>query len=70
MDAETWHRNKDRPAVVREHREELMEQLSVEEPIPDTDSLAEVRDWLERYKSTVTHQLSENTTDEGESDSA
>ena len=56
MDAETWHQHKDRPAFVREHREAIHDAVDVSEEIPD-GPLHEVRNWLDRYKSTVTKQL-------------
>jgi hypothetical protein len=55
-----WQRNKDRPAFVREYRDELHEHISTEEEIPDSDSLKAVREWLGRYKGTVTRQLNDD----------
>jgi hypothetical protein len=57
---EQWQANKDRPAYVREHREELTEHLTeLKDPIPEEGSLHEIREWLDDYKGTVTRQLSE-----------
>lgn len=50
---------KQRPAWVREHRDDLMDVLDVSEEIPTDASLAAVRDWLERYRGTVTRQLND-----------
>lgn len=62
MDAETlreyWEANKDRPAFVLEHREDLMEYVTTSEPIPK-DGIYGVREWLASYKATVTRQLNE-----------
>jgi hypothetical protein len=55
-----WDRNKDRPAFVREHREEIHDHTDTSEPIPD-GSLAEVRHWLDSYKGTVTRQLNDDS---------
>lgn len=55
-----WAANKDRPAFVRERREEIHEHTDTSDPIPDSDSLAAVRDWLASYKGTVTRQLGES----------
>ena len=59
-----WSRNKDRPAWVREHRDALAEYVDTDEPIPD-DQLWRVREWLNRYKSTVTKQLNAAVDGEG-----
>lgn len=58
MDAATWHANNDRPAFVRENREAIHEAVDVSEDIPDAP-LPQVRDWMARYKGTVTKQLEE-----------
>jgi len=58
---ELWHRNSDRPAFVRNYRDEIHEHTDLSDPIPD-GSLAEVRHWMGRYKGTVTRQLGESTT--------
>jgi hypothetical protein len=57
---QTWQtaQDRDRPAVVRNHRDGLMAHLDVSEAIP-TDSLASVRDWMDRYAGTVTTQLTD-----------
>jgi len=60
---EVWSENKDRPAFVREHREEIHEYTDTNDPVPD-GSLHEVRQWLDRFKSTVTRQLGENAKSE------
>lgn len=53
---QAWQAQSDRPAWVREHRDQLNEHTDTSEPVPD-GSLAEVRDWIRRYKGTVTRQL-------------
>lgn len=60
--SELWERNgnKDRPAFVREHRDALHAHTDTTDPIPE-GSLSEVRLWLNRYKSTVTRQLNDDT---------
>jgi hypothetical protein len=52
-----WQRNKHRPAFVRNYAEEIGEYINTDEPIPEGDSLAATRRWLERYRGTVTRQL-------------
>jgi hypothetical protein len=42
--------------VIRNHREALLEHLDVDDPIP-TGSLADIRDWMDRYASVVSKQL-------------
>jgi len=67
-DAGQGLQNKDRPAFVREHADALDEHTDTSDPVPDPEgaSMAEYRDWLERYKSVVTKQLNgENTNGEG-----
>lgn len=55
-----WHANKDRPAWVRANRDELMDAVNTSEPIPGEDgSIYEVREWLKKYKGTVSGQLNE-----------
>jgi len=57
-------RGTDRPVWVRENRDELMEHLNVDEPIPGEEaSTYEVRDWLERYRSTISRQLNDDSDD-------
>jgi len=58
---ELWQRHNDRPAFVREYREELMAHLSVDDPIPESDSLAQIRDWMNRYAGTVSRQLNDDS---------
>lgn len=58
-----WHANKHRPAWLRERRAELHEALTVDEPIPDSGALSELRDWLDRYAPTVTRQLDDRVAD-------
>lgn len=60
---EEWQNNKHRPIYVREHRDVIHEHTDIDEPIPD-GSAAEVRDWLDSYKGTVTRQLGESDTTE------
>ncbi len=60
-----WHDNNDRPAWVRARRADLMAHLSVDDAIPSS-SLADIHSWLERYRSTVTRQLSDAV--DGETD--
>lgn len=71
MDAEAlrdaWNENKDRPAWVLEHREELAEYITTDEPIP-VDGMYGVRLWLARFKATVTRQLNEAAEGGGGSD--
>jgi hypothetical protein len=57
---ELWQRNKDRPAFVRNYREEIHEHTDTEDPIPD-GSLFQVRQWLDSYKGVVTRQLNDDT---------
>ena len=53
-----WHATgKDRPAWVREHADDLRSHLTIDEDIPDEGSMYRLRDWLERYRGTVTRQL-------------
>jgi hypothetical protein len=54
---EVWQRNKHRPAFVRNYAEEIAQYINTEDPIPEGDSLAATRRWLERYRGTVTRQL-------------
>lgn len=54
---EEWQANNDRPAYVREHRETIEAHTDTSDPIPEDASLHEIREWLNRYKSTVTRQL-------------
>ena len=55
-------RNKHRPAVVRTHREAFVEHTETSDAVPDTEaSLAEFRDWLDRYRGTITRQLNDDT---------
>lgn len=56
---------RDRPAVLREHRDAFNEHLSTEDPVP-AGSIHDVRAWMDRYKGTVTRQLSEETADTDE----
>jgi hypothetical protein len=58
---EEWQANKDRPAYVREHRETLAEHIDTSDPIPEDGTLSRVRDWLQRYRGTVTRQLNPNS---------
>lgn len=53
-----WDANNDRPAVIREYRDELNAHIDTAEEIPD-GSLFEVREWLGRFKGTVTRQLND-----------
>jgi len=55
---EHWQRNKARPTWVKNHRDTLMEYLSVDDPIPTTSNHA-VQQWVNRYSSTVSRQLRE-----------
>lgn len=59
---ELWELNKDRPAFVREYRDEIHGHTDTSEPIP-TGSLHDVRQWLEKYKGTVTRQLDDDSDD-------
>jgi len=64
-------RNKDRPAFVREYREAFAAYTSTSDPVPSPDaSLKRYREWLERYRGTVTRQIndSEETDPHDESD--
>lgn len=56
---ELWQANKDRPAFVLEHREELADHTDTSDPIP-TSSIYEVRQWLKNYSGTVTRQLNDD----------
>ena len=49
--------NKDRPAFLMEHAGELSEHVETDDAIPVDGELADAREWLERYKGTVTQQL-------------
>jgi hypothetical protein len=73
MDAEElsqlWHRNKDRPAWVREHREAIQEHTDIDEPIPN-GALSKVRRWLNDYKGVVTRQLPDAETPTTDEESA
>lgn len=53
---DAWQANKDRPAWVRENRDEIHDQTNTSEAIPD-GSIYEVRQWLQSYKGAVTRQL-------------
>jgi len=55
---EHWNRNSARPTWVRNHADDLMDYLSVDEPIPET-SLHDIQDWVNRYSATVSRQLRE-----------
>jgi len=71
MDRETlanqWQANNHRPAWVMENREALEEHIDTSEPIPESGSLYEIRQWLARFKGTVTKQLQDDAdTPEGE----
>lgn len=57
---ELWKHNKDRPAFVREYREEIHEHTDLSEPIPE-GSLFEVRKWLDSYKGVVTRQIDDDS---------
>lgn len=61
---EQWQANNDRPAWVRENREAIHDYTDTSDRVPEGE-LHEVRDWLGRYKSTVTTQL---TADDGGED--
>jgi len=61
---EEWQANNDRPAWVRNRREEIHEHTDTSDEIPN-GSLFEVRQWLQSYKGTVTRQLND---DEGGTD--
>lgn len=63
-----WHANKDRPAFVREHADALGDHLTVSESVPEDGSMYQLRDWLERYRPTVTRQLDEAAADAYASD--
>lgn len=54
-----WQANKDRPAWVMEHRDELHEHTNTSDPIP-ASSIFDVRQWLSSYKPTVTRQLNDD----------
>jgi len=56
--------HKDRPAWVLEHADEIEEHTDTSEPIP-RDSIYAVRDWLDRFKGTVTRQLSPDDAEGG-----
>jgi hypothetical protein len=58
---ELWHEYgyKNRPAWVREHRDELHEHIDTSEDIPD-GPIYEVEAWLDRFKGTVTRQLNDD----------
>ena len=60
-DAGGGRQNKDRPAVVREYRDDLAEYVDTGEPVPDESAaLAEFARWLDAYKGTVTRQLNDD----------
>ena len=56
-----WQRNSDRPAFVREYRDEIDAHTETKEPIPVNGSLAEIRRWLDSYKGVVTRQLNDDS---------
>jgi len=51
-----WNQNKDRPAFVMEHADEINDHVETDERVP-VKSIYQVRQWLSRYKGTVTRQL-------------
>ena len=51
-----WAINHDRPAFVREHREEIEQHCEIDEAIPD-GTLAEVARWCDRHADEVADQL-------------
>lgn len=61
---ELWGRNKHRPAFIREHRDAIATHTNLDESPPESDSLFQMREWLDRYMGTVTRQLAETTTDD------
>lgn len=64
MDRETlaaqFQTNNHRPAWVMENREALEEHIDTSDPIPANGSLYEIRQWLARFKGTVTRQLNDS----------
>lgn len=56
-------RNKDRPAWVREHHADLNEHVDTDDLPSPGAPLAAWREWLGRYKGTVTAQLSPDDAD-------
>lgn len=67
---ERYQANKHRPAWIRRHRDEL--QAAVDLKTTDLeipDNLADVEDWLERYKAVLTRELKPDSTD-ADSDAA
>lgn len=64
MDRETlaaqFQANNHRPAWVMENREALEDHINTSEPIPENGSLYEIRQWLARFKGTVTRQLNDD----------
>lgn len=60
---EAYQNNKDRPAWIRRHRDELQAAVDVDldEPIPQ--DLGGFEDWLPRYKSVLTRELKPDSTD-------
>lgn len=63
---EHWQSNKDRPAWVLEHRDEIHEHTDTDDPVP-TSGMFDVRQWLDSYKGVVTRQL---TPEDGETPTA
>lgn len=55
-----WKAHSDRPAWVMENREALEDHIDTSDPIPENGSLYEIRQWLARFKSTVTRQLNDD----------
>jgi hypothetical protein len=51
-----WQNHNDRPAWVRENADRIDAAVDTSEPVP-TGELADVRDWVDRFKSTVSKQL-------------
>ena len=67
IDRETYEQNKDRPAWVRRHRDELQAVTSLEIP----RSLPAVADWLDNHQSLLTTQMRahfDDQTDETDSE--
>ena len=62
MDVETlrdqWDDNRDRPAWILNHREDLEEHIDTSEEIP-AGGMHAVRSWTSRFASTVSRQLNE-----------
>lgn len=63
-----WHENNDRPAWVRANRQEIMDAVDIDDPVPD-GSLHDIRRWMDSYKSTVSRQLNELVDDADGGDS-